>query len=131
LNDHRADLEALRDMVLADKVSGVRDHGDRYSGDGSLSFGPPEELGIPPARAALYRQRMKAAGTEMIFVRAKGTVHFATGGWGFGGRGWRQSLMWAREPPSPLLPTIDGARVPRDSAAYSALGGGWYAEIIW
>lgn len=134
LVEHRSDFEALRDMVLADRFSSVIEGGETYAREPFL-FRTPSQLGIPLERVALYRQRMKAAGCPRIDVWQDGTVVFSLASWGMANRGWRMSLMWSKEKPTPLLPTLDGfrkAKGPSDwESAYSALGDDWYAAIVW
>lgn len=132
--EHRGDFEALRDMALADRLFSVIEGGDTYAREPFI-FRTPGELGILPARVALYRQRMKAAGCPRIDVSQDGSVRFAMASWGAANHGWRVSLIWSKQKPTPLLPTIDAfgkAQGPRTwESAYSALGGDWYVGIVW
>jgi hypothetical protein len=134
LEEHRGDFEALRDMAVADRLFSVIDGGNTYAREPFI-FRTPGQLGIPPARVALYRQRMKAAGCPRVDVSKDGSVYFAMASWGAANHGWRMSLVWSKEKPTPLLPTIDGfldsKAVGTGKPAYSALGDDWYVTIAW
>jgi hypothetical protein len=134
LREHRGDFEALRDMVLEDRLSSVIEGGDTYAREPFI-FRTPGELGIPATRVSSYRQRMKDVRCPRIDVMHDGSVGFSLASWGAANRGWRVSLVWSKEKPTPLLPTIDGFRKGQGTStwesAYSDLGGGWYAGIVW
>jgi hypothetical protein len=129
---HRGDFETLRDMVLADRLSSVIEGGRTYARE-SLIFRPPSELGIPSARAALYRERMKAAGCPRIDVWSDRSVHFLAASWGAANHGWRVSVVWSKTPLAPLVPKIDNIRDSPDvgHSAYSSIGDDWYVGIVW
>jgi hypothetical protein len=134
LREHRGDFEALRDMVLEDRLFSVIEGGDTYARE-PFTFRTPGELGIPATRVSSYRQRMKEVQCPRIDVMHDGSVGFSLASWGAANRGWRVSLVWSREKPTPLLPTIDGFRKGQGTStwesAYSDLGGHWYAAIVW
>lgn len=107
LREHRAELERLRELVQGSP------------------FG---------AHEAEYRRLLRSTGCQGAGQWANGSVYFLYRSWGMANRGWRASLVWSPEEPSPLLTTIDGfpaTKVPGSDHVFSRLDGSWYAYIVW
>ena len=125
--EHRADYEALRRMVTEDRLNNGL--------VGSSSFltpsDAPENLALPPPRAAEYRNRMTAAGIQYISVSPNGTVEFNVANRRAGSYGWYVSVVSASEPPLPRIATIDATESVPSPKGYADLGEGWYAGITW
>jgi hypothetical protein len=133
LRDNKAGFERLREMLEADRLQAALDYGSEYARE-PLLFRPPDGVGLTAERAAEYRRLMRAANCQRVDVWSPGTVSFAFRAWGMANRGWRVNLIWSKDEPGPLAPTIDGLRAGRPSApnrAFSRLEGPWYAYINW
>jgi hypothetical protein len=131
---HRAEYEALRDMIREDGLVSVQDGGDSFARDSS-SYQAPAALGILAERAAAYRRLLGATSGSSVHVWSDGEIAFPVAGWGAANHGWRMALVWSKATPSPLVPSLDGFRKtgrPLDwKRAFSSLGGDWYLTIVW
>ena len=129
-SQHQRDYELLREAIRADALVRV--------GEGGRSF-DYEEASTPAIsedRAATYRRLLQAIGAESASAQPTGEIVFPFAAWGSANRGWRMSVVWSREKPSGLLPSIDDFRKrggPLDwDTAYGQLGKkDWYVALIW
>ena len=121
LREHRETLDALRKMMLADRLTFVRE---------SSLLTPVSAEGVTAARASEYGRLLEKADIRLVRVRPDGAFEFVIASWGTQ-YGWSVSLAWSEKPPAPLVPDIN--RYPPSSAryAYSQIDGPWYASIDW
>jgi hypothetical protein len=126
--EHRREFEALREMVLADKLRTVFEGGRRYARE---PFGdwPSERVGIDGRRAEEYRRMLGAVG--WVSAAPEGRASFLLASWGAANHGWRLSVGWLPEPPSATVPTIDGLGTTRGDVVYSHIEDNWYIAFVW
>lgn len=127
---HAAELDVLREMVLADGLTGVSGAGTSFAKD-LLAWGAPERAGITPARAAEYQRLLIAADCDDVFVSGEGAVSFPVAGWGMANRGWRVSLSWLPQPPPRVVASIDDLGGTQGDVVHSHVEGNWYVAFVW
>lgn len=143
---HRADLERLRDMILAEPVVssvGVDNVGDYWLFDGRwvaagnrfATFDRREMLestGLSEERHRDYLAALSAARAYRVLRKPS----VGTGRWGrvvlfppAKGKGARRAptFVFSERPPEPLLPFEKAQR--SHGTAYARLADGWYAEF--
>jgi hypothetical protein len=129
---NHASYEALKDMVLEDKIVAVTANGTEFSRS-PYTFEAPQVIGISAPRAKKYQVLMGAADVQRIDVTEDGHVVISMASWGIANRGWRVSAVWRETPVENLLPTLDAfkKRSSKWQTGYSKAGENWYFRIIW
>lgn len=111
---HRAEYEQLRDLLIADRLMAAPECGES---------------------SARYETLLRALDCPSVAVKPDGTVSFSLASWGAANRGWRIALVWSKQKPSPLLPTLDGFQKAKGRSqwetAFSQLQDDWYLTIVW
>lgn len=116
---HRAELDALAEMVRTDQLNQVTDDGE-YQGQAQHT--------LAPERLALYRTRLRVVGVRLIVDRHDEGLLFMVNARGMATAGSYKGYVLSVDQPAPLVNSLDAPTQANSQhkTIYKAIVDHWY-----